>query len=128
MTAKSLNTNASQAKKMPSDSCERTKVRKVYRKRFYYLFISVILAICLFETFRGAYLNIKKYITLNYQLNKLETLNSTVKEKNEDLRKQLKNFTSRKGIEAVARDNLNMVGKGEVLVLIKESPKNPEKK
>lgn len=97
------------------------------KKRSFYLFLTVVLIICLSQAIRGVYLNTSKYIILNQQLDKLGSLNNLAREKNLELRKQLKNYTSSKGIEALARDNLNMVGKDEVLVLIKESPKFPQK-
>ncbi|MFH0702259.1 MAG: septum formation initiator family protein [bacterium] len=107
---------------MQNNSISKKKTNKIYRKRIYYLFLTFILMICLFQVLRGVYLNIAKYFVLNKQLNKLENLNLAVIEKNKNLKIQLKNYTSSKGIEALARDNLHMVGKDEVLVIIKESP------
>ena len=102
------------------NSFNRKNVRKVYQKRIYYLFVTILLVICLCQIFRGIFLNVAKYITLNEQLNKLEKLNIAASDENNQLREQLKNYTSSKGIEALARDNLNMVGKNEVLVIIKQ--------
>jgi cell division protein FtsB len=90
------------------------------RKKKYYLLITLVLGIALLQSIRGAYLNIAKYITLKKQMVKLESLNQKVKGKNEELKSQFENYTSSKGIEALARDNLNMVGKDEVLVIIKK--------
>lgn len=101
-------------------SFNRKNVRKVYQKRIYYLFITIILVVCLTQIFRGIFLNVAKYITLNKQLNKLERLNTAALDENNQLKDQLKNYTSSKGIEALARDNLKMVGKNEVLVVIKQ--------
>jgi len=94
-------------------------VRKVYQKRIYYLFVTILLLICLTQIFRGIFLNVARYVTLNKQLSKLEQLNIDAIDKNNQLKDQLKNYTSTKGIEALARDNLKMVGKNEVLVVIK---------
>jgi len=96
------------------------KVRKISKIRLYYLAATIILIICLCQALRGLYLNVAKYIVLNKQLSKLESLNISSKEKNYDLKQQLKNYTSSKGIEALARDNLKMVGKDEILVIIRE--------
>jgi len=101
-------------------SFNRKNVRKVYQKRIYYLFLTIVLVICLSQIFRGIFLNVAKYITLNKQLNKLEKLNIAAVDENNQLKEQLKNYTSSKGIEALARDNLKMVGKNEVLVIIKQ--------
>jgi cell division protein FtsB len=101
-------------------SFNRKNVRKVYQKRIYYLFITVLLFICLSQIFRGIFLNVAKYITLNKQLHKLETLNVNASNENNLLKEQLKNYTSSKGIESLARDNMKMVGQNEVLVEIKQ--------
>ncbi|MDD3012195.1 MAG: septum formation initiator family protein [Candidatus Gastranaerophilales bacterium] len=117
MSVRYKNNNMHQEKK---HSFNRKDVRKVYQKRIYYLFITIILVICLSQIFRGIFLNVAKYITLNKQLNKLEKLNIAAIDENNQLKEQLKNYTSLKGIEALARDNLKMVGKNEVLVVIKQ--------
>jgi len=96
------------------------KARKIPKIRLYYLAATIVLIICLCQALRGLYLNVAKYITLNKQFSKLESLNINSKEKNYDLKQQLKNYTSSKGIEALARDNLKMVGKDEILVIIRE--------
>lgn len=98
----------------------RTKVRKVYQKRVYYFFITILLLICLFQIVRGIFLNVAKYITLNNQLQKLEKLEVNAVNENNLLKEQLKNYTSSKGIESLARDNMKMVGKNEVLIEIKQ--------
>jgi cell division protein FtsB len=99
--------------------------RKPKRKsvRIYYLLLSVILIICLIQGIRGLCLNVAKFITLNKKLEKLHEINISAKIQNRELKSEIKNYTSPKGIESLARDNLNMVGKNEVLVLIKNQPK-----
>lgn len=101
-------------------SVNRKNVRKVYQKRVYYLFITILLLICLSQIVRGIFLNVAKYITLNQQLQKLEKLKVNAVNENNLLKEQLKNYTSSKGIESLARDNMKMVGKNEVLVEIKQ--------
>jgi len=101
-------------------------LRNAYRKRIYYSFLSVVLVICLFQAFRGAYLNVAKVITLNDKLSKLENINKKAIERNIELKHQLKEYSSNKGIEALARDNLKMAGKDEVLVIINEPAKTSE--
>jgi len=91
--------------------------------RIYYLLLSIVLIICLIQGVRGLCLNVAKYITLEKKLEKLREINIAAKVKNRELKSEIKNYTSPKGIESLARDNLNMVGKNEVLVLIKDQPK-----
>lgn len=103
---------------MPSLS-ETSKTKKVYKQKVYYSFLSFVLIICLIQVIRGVYLNIAKFITLNGKLHKLEQLNSQAQQTNIKLKRELKDYTSFKGVEELARNNLNMAGKDEVLVIIK---------
>lgn len=99
---------------------KETKKKKTNPKQFYYLFITVVLGLCLFQAVRGATLNTFKVISLNKQHSELNIIQKQAKEKNDDLKSQLESYTSIKGIEALARNNLKMVGKNEVLVVIKK--------
>lgn len=97
-------------------------------KKLYYIFLTFILGICLFQAVRGASLNLFKFLTLNKQYSELVSINKDAKERNNDLKSQLDSYTSDKGIEALARNNLKMVGKNEVLVVIKKNQTPPPQK
>lgn len=121
MKNKANNKNlVSKRKKHYAEYKERFK--RANKKNAYYLFVAFLLAICVFQAVRGVYLNTAKYVVLNKQISKLEKLKITAEDRNEELRKQMKSYTTSKGIEALARDNLKMVGKDEVLVVVKQSP------
>ncbi|MDD3150951.1 MAG: septum formation initiator family protein [Candidatus Gastranaerophilales bacterium] len=98
---------------------KQKKEKKTYEKKIYYSFLSFVLIICLIQVARGAYLNIAKYITLHSKYNQLKELNEEAVAKNSELKQELKDYTSYKGVEELARNNLNMAGKDEVLVIIK---------
>jgi len=100
-------------------------LKKNTGKRIHYMLITLVLVILLLQIARGMYLNVIQYVVLKRQLNKLEYINQQAKEKNLELKKQLKDYTSKKGIEALARDNLQMVGKDEILVILKKAQNNP---
>ncbi|EKE03261.1 MAG: hypothetical protein ACD_20C00225G0005 [uncultured bacterium] len=121
-----LNTDFDNNKIVPAKKDQhnvyKERLIRTNKKRAYYLLISCLLVICLFQAVRGVYLNTTKYIVLNNQINKLERINSVARQKNEELNKQIQSYSSTKGIEELARDNLKMVGKDEVLVIIKELP------
>ncbi len=104
----------------------RNNIRKVYKKRFYYSFLTIVLIVCFLQALRGAYLNVARYVTLNGKLQKLELIKKKATQKNNELKDQLKEYNSIEGIEAIARDNLKMVGKNEVLVIIKDSKTNQD--
>jgi len=100
----------------------KKQLRKIYRKRVYYFFLAVILSICLLQFLYGSLYNFTRYIVLNKQIDELEELNKKSINKNKQLKTQLKVYSSYKGIEELARNNLKMVGEDEVLVLIKNGP------
>ncbi len=107
--------------KMGNNVCRSKKqLRRIYKKRVYYFCIAVILCVCLVQFLYSSLYNFTKYIVLNRQENRLEELNSMAIRKNEQLKNQLEVYSSCKGIEELARNNLKMVGKDEVLVLIRE--------
>lgn len=106
---------------------KKKKVRNFHKKRTYYLIITIVLILCVIQTLRGAVLNVQKYFSLNKQLKNLEGINNIVIQRNATLKKELRDFSSSKGVEELARDNLNMVGKNEILILIKESQKKDKK-
>jgi len=89
-------------------------------RKIYYSFFTILLIICSIQALRGVYININKYFVLKKQIYELRLINGEAVKKNQDLKKQIHDYTSSKGIEALARDNLKMVGKDEVLVVIKE--------
>lgn len=94
--------------------------RKSYKKRFFYTFLTLVLVFGIFQSARAVTMHLYKYITINQQLTKLKTLQAQALEKNKDLKKQLKVYSSKKGIETLARNNLKMVGQDEVLVIVKK--------
>ncbi len=100
----------------------KKQLRKTYRKRVYYLFLTLVLSLCMLQFLYGSLYNFTRYVVLNRQIDKLEVLNKESIEKNKKLKNQLKVYSSNKGIEELARNNLKMVGKDEVLVLIKNNP------
>jgi len=123
-----LPANTVNSKTLPINTgyVDHKKVRKIYKKRIYYSFLTVVLIICLFQVGRGAYLNVAKYFVLNSQLGKLKEINLKSKEQNKHLKEELHNYNSTKGVEEIARNKLNLAGADEVLVIIKEPEKTIE--
>lgn len=101
-------------------SNSKKELRRLYRKRTFYFVLTVILGICMLQFLWSSIYNCTRYLVLNVQISKLEQLNKEALERNKQLKNQLKVYSSYKGIEELARNNLKMVGKDEVLVLIKE--------
>lgn len=90
-------------------------------KHTFYSMLTFVLIICLIQAIRGAFLNVENYFSLNKKIAKLEQIKATSTEENQDLKEKIAEFKSMKGIEDVARNELKMAGKNEVLVLIKEN-------
>ena len=108
-------------KKNESSKLDKKQVRRIYKERIYHLLLFFIISVCLAMFFFGTCINLTRLIVLNYQTNELKQLNASAKEKNLLLKGQLKIYSSYKGIEELARNNLKMVGEDEVLVLIKNA-------
>jgi cell division protein FtsB len=101
---------------------DKKQVRKIYKERIYHIFLSFIMLVCFLQLICGTGINITRFVTLNKQIHELRELNQDATKKNIQLREQLKIYSSYSGIEELARNNLKMVGKDEVLVLIKKPP------
>jgi cell division protein FtsB len=101
-------------------SIDKTHLRKIYRERVYHILLSFFLLIALLQLLCGTGMNITKFITLNKQIHELRQLNREADMKNIQLKEQFRIYSSYSGIEELARNNLKMVGKDEVLVLIKK--------
>lgn len=108
--------------KPKKSSLDKTQMRRIYKERVYHLLLSFIMGIYFLQLMCGTGINITRFITLNKQINELNQLNQDATKKNIQLKEQLKIYSSYSGIEELARNNLKMVGKDEVLVLIKKQP------
>lgn len=99
----------------------KSQQKKVYRRKLSYVVLTVVLFLCLMQFLYSIAYNFTRFIVLNGQIDRLESLHKASNERNNDLRAQLKVYSSYKGIEELARNNLKMVGKDEVLVLIRNA-------
>jgi cell division protein FtsL len=113
---------------MPKIVNIKSQQEKVHRRKMSYVVLTLVLAVCLIQFLYSTAYNSTRFIVLNNQISKLENLYKASSGKNDELRAQLKVYSSYKGIEELARNNLKMVGKDEVLVLIKNAPSELKKK
>ena len=109
------------------------KKRKKVKKGFYYSFITLVLMFCLIQVGFGAILNISKTISYKSKINTLEDVRDKAEARNQDLKQDIKLFSSMSTLEGIARNNLKMAGENEVLVIInnneqKETPAKDKKK
>lgn len=103
-------------KSLAAQKAKKTRAKK----RVYYTVLTFVLLICLIQAVRGLFLNVQNYFALNGKINQLKEIQLESKEANKNLKAQIKEFQSLKGIETVARNELKMAGKDEVLVIIKD--------
>ena len=100
---------------------EKTQQKNIKRKnniRFYYSFLTILLLVCLVHIGVSAFQNITKSISYHGKIKKMKALNQQAYMENQRLKEELDDFSSMKSLEAIARNNLKMAGKDEVLVII----------
>ena len=88
------------------------------KKGFYYSFLTVVLLFCVVQVGFGAILNISKTISYKSKINTLEKVRDEAEMRNQDLKLNIKQFSSTDSLEEIARNNLKMAGENEVLVII----------
>jgi len=115
-----------QVVKPKKPAIDKEQMRKVYKERVYHLLLSGLMCLCILHLVCGTGINITRFVTLNKQIGELKELNQSAAKKNIQLKEQLKIYSSYSGIEELARNNLKMVGKDEVLVLVKKHNSNSD--
>lgn len=111
------------------DLKEKTQQKNNKRKnkiRFYYSFLTIVLLICLVQIGFSAFNNITRSISTHGKIKKMKALNQQAYLENQRLKEELEDFSSMKSLEAIARNNLKMAGKDEVLVIINRPQPQPE--
>lgn len=103
----------------------KQKVRKNQKKkstkvRFYHSFLTIVLILCVFQIGYSALLNISKIVIYQSKIIKSRQLLADAQKRNKTLKKEVENFNSMEKVESIARNNLKMAAKNEVLVIINE--------
>ena len=109
---------------------QKKKARKV---RFYHSFLTIVLLLCVFQISYSALLNLAKIVVYQTKIIKAQDLKTQAETRNKHLKNEIKNFSSMYKVESIARNNLKMAAKDEVLIIINqpheessESKKVPE--
>ena len=112
-----------------ADKVKSQNKKKRHHAQFYYSFLTIVLLICLVQlTISGVLLNVTKVISYHSKISTLESKQIAAKARNAELKKDLKNFSTTENMESIARNNLKMAGKDEVLVIVnKQQAPEPEK-
>ena len=111
------------------DISEELRQKLDKRKGFYYSFLTLVLLFCLIQVGFGVILNISKTIAYRAKIVTMEKIKSVATDYNDDLKQEIKLFSSMSSLEGIARNNLKMAGEDEVLILINNPPveKNTKK-
>ena len=94
--------------------------KKNTRVRFYHSFLTIVLMLCVFQISYSALLNISKIVIYHGKIVKSRELLAQAQKRNKTLKKEVENFNSMEKVESIARNNLKMAAKNEVLVIINE--------
>ena len=94
----------------------------------YYSFLTIVLVFCLFQIGYGAILNISKIISYQAKTVTLQNLLKQTKMHKQDLKAEKKMVTSDNSLEGIARNNLKMAKKDEVLIIINKKVEKNNKK
>ncbi len=116
--AEHLNTQEENARPSSAKSKNKNKTG------FYYSFLTLVLLFCLIQIGFGAILNISKTISYRAKISTLTKIRDAAEAQNQDLKQDIKLFSSMSSLEGIARNNLKMAGEDEVLILI--NPNQPQ--
>ena len=103
---------------------QKKKIRKI---RFYHSFLTIVLLICICEIGFSALLNLAKVVVYQTKIFKAQELFSAAEKRNAELKNEIQNFSSMYKVESIARNNLKMAAKDEVLIIINQPHDESEK-
>lgn len=108
---------------------QKKKIRKI---RFYHSFLTIVLLLCVFQISYSALLNLAKIVVYQSKIIKAQDLKTQAETRNKNLKNEIQNFSSMYKVESIARNNLKMAAKNEVLIIInqpnEETSKESDKK
>ena len=96
---------------------QKKKIRKI---RFYHSFLTIVLLLCVVQIGRSALLNLAKIVSYQTKIIKAQNLHAQAVNRNTYLKNEIQNFNSMNKVESIARNNLKMAAKDEVLIIINQ--------
>ena len=121
--------NNTQQENIQEETNVRSSVKSKNKTGFYYSFLTLVLLFCLIQIGFGAILNISKTISNRAKISTLTKIRDAAENQNQELKQDIKMFSSMSSLEGIARNNLKMAGEDEVLILINNNqPQNIKKK
>ena len=102
---------------------QRKKIRKT---RFYHSFLTIVLLLCICQISYSAVLNLAKIVVYQAKIVKAQDLYNQAQKRNKNLKNDIQNFGSMQKVESIARNNLKMAAKDEVLIIINQPNKEED--
>ncbi len=100
---------------------QKKKIRKI---KFYHSFLTIVLLLCVVQISYSALLNLAKIVVYQTKILKAQDLKSQAETRNKHLKNEIQNFSSMYKVESIARNNLKMAAKDEVLIIINQPEEN----
>ena len=110
-----------------TDAAEELKQKLDKKTGFYYSFLTLVLLFCLIQVGFGVILNVSKTISYRAKIMTMQKIKNAATSRNDDLKQEIKMFSSMASLEGIARNNLKMASEDEVLIHI-NNPKNKKTK
>ena len=104
------------------NTSEELKQKLDKKTGFYYSFLTLVLLFCLIQVGFGVILNVSKTISYRAKISTLQKIKNAATSRNDDLKEEIKMFSSMSSLEGIARNNLKMASEDEVLILINNPP------
>lgn len=93
---------------------------------FYYSFLTIVLLLCLIQITVSAVLNVSKVVSYKAKIIQITKTRDAALATNKQLNDSINNFSNVAGLEAIARNNLKMSSKDELMVII-NTPKEDDR-
>lgn len=99
---------------------QKQQKKKIRKSKFYHSFSTIVLLLIVFQISYSALLNLAKIVVYQTKISKAQELKHQAETRNAYLKNEIKNFSSLYKVESIARNNLKMAGKDEVLIIINQ--------
>ena len=104
--------------KMRVQKQQKKKSRKV---KFYHSFMTIVLLLCVLQVGASAILNLSKIVIYQAKIITAKQLKADAETRNHNLKNEIQNYSSMYKVESIARNNLKMAAKDEVLIIINQN-------
>ena len=121
MTLETLENASTIEKESLKEKAKKQQKKKSKNIRIYRSFLTIVLLLCILQMAKSTIINISKVIIYQEKIHKSLELKEKAKEENQSLEDNVKVNNSMDQIESIARNNLKMAAKDEVLIIINQS-------